>query len=78
MATFFLFFFVMQCSCRANILTKYKNVMYRIVMITSPSCYEAHARLFRLSIKGIFDTFGKKLISELLTLIKTCHFMVFG
>jgi hypothetical protein len=43
---------------------------YRSFASTSPSCLEAHAGFFRLSIKGKFDVyllwpFGKKLISWL-------------
>ena len=31
---------------------------YCIVPSTSPSCFEAHAGLFRLLMKDIFDTYG--------------------
>ena len=47
----------------------------------SSSCLEAHAGLFTLSMKGIFDAyvvlhFGKKLIFELQTRVNTCDFTV--
>ena len=49
---------------------------YRCVPSTSPSHFDAHAGLFRLSMKGKFDgyllwTFGKKLISKLSTCFDT-------
>ena len=50
-------------------------------MSTSPSHFEAHAGLFRFSMKGIFDAyvlwpFGKKFIVELVTHVRTCDSMV--
>ena len=34
-----------------------KSLGYFIVASTSPSCFEAHAGLFRLLMKGIFDPY---------------------
>ena len=34
------------------------GIRYCIVVSTSPSCFEAHAGLFRLLMKRIFDAYG--------------------
>ena len=56
--------FLASCVCTLMMLK------YRIVVSTSPSCFEAHACLFRMLMQGIFDPyvyvlwpFDKKLIS---------------
>ena len=54
---------------------------YRIVASTSPSRIEAHAGLFRLLMKGIFDPyvlwpFDKELIFLLVMLVSTREFTV--
>ena len=38
------------------------RIIYRNVASTSPSCFEAHAGLFRLLMKGILDALAKSLI----------------
>ena len=55
--------------------------IYRIVASTSPSRFEAHAGLFRLSMKGIFDayvlwTFDQKIFFEFVTRVNTRDFAV--
>ena len=59
-----------------------ESVIYRIVASTSPSRIEAHAGLFRLLMKGIFDPyvlwpFDKKLIFKLVTRVRTRDYTVF-
>ena len=53
---------------KMNLLTN-----YRIVVSTSLSCIEAHAGLFRMSMKGIFDAS----IFELVMHIRTQDYAVF-
>ena len=50
------------------------KIINRKVASTSPSHFEAHADLFRFSMKGIFDAylpFGQKSIFELVMRIRT-------
>jgi cadmium resistance protein CadD (predicted permease) len=46
--------------------------MYRKVASSNTSYLEAHAGFFRLLMKGIFDAFGKKYISELVMRVSIC------
>ena len=55
------------------------RIIYRNVTSTSPSCFEAHAGLFRLLMKGIFDayvllSFDKSFVFELETRVNTRDF----
>ena len=73
-----------------SILRGYKTVLrqlcskigtVQLVASASPSCIEAHASLFRLLTKGIFNPnvlwpFDKNVISKLVTRISTRDFMV--
>ena len=57
------------------------KIINRKVASTSPSNFEAHAGLFRLPMKGIFDAyvlrpFGKKFIFELVASVRTREFTV--
>ena len=44
-------------------LQKSSNLQYRKVASSNMSHFEADAGFFRLLMKGIFDTFDKKLVS---------------
>ena len=55
---------------------------YRKIASSNTSCLEAHAELFRLLIKGIFDPyvlepFDKMLISKLVTPVRTLDYTVY-
>ena len=60
---------------------KFLNILHCIVVSTSSSHFEAHAGLFRLLMKGIFNAsvlsaFDKKSFFELVTLVNTSDFTV--
>ena len=68
-----------QVSLILHTLITFFSLVYRIVANTRPSCFEAHAGLFRLSTKWILDVyvllpFGKSFLpmrSEKLRVIHT-------
>ena len=49
---------------------------YHKVASSDTSHLEAHAGFFRLLMKGIFDSFKKKLIFQLLTRVRTRDYTV--
>ena len=64
-----------------KLMGKKLQLTYCVVVSTSPSHLEAHAGLFRMHMKGIFDAyvlwpFDKSFVFEFETYINTCDFTV--
>ena len=54
-----------KMSFKKSAIFFFSNLAYtsHIVASTSPSCFEAHADLFRLLMKGIFDPYALDLLT---------------